>query len=98
MKIKYNYFFTNRFQAPTERGVDQFNRAIVEMIAEDMQPFSIVENRDFQKLVRLLDSRYTLPSLRTIGRTVIPNLYEITKSKVFGLVSNAKYVAITSDI
>jgi len=70
----------------------------VEMIAEDMQPFSIVENRGFQKLVRLLDSRYTLPSRRTIGRTLIPDIYETTRSKVFGLVSNAKHVAITSDV
>lgn len=68
------------------------------MIAEDVQPFSIIENRGFQKLVRFLDSRYTLPSRRTIGRTLIPNYCETTKSKVFGLVSNAKYVAITSDI
>lgn len=68
------------------------------MIAEDMQPFSIVENRGFQKLVRLLDSRYTLPSRRTIERTLIPNVYETTRAKVFGLISNAKHVAITSDI
>lgn len=104
--MKYTYiviqyiflFFSNRFAAPTEKGIDQFNKAIVEMIAEDMQPFSIVENCGFQKLIRFLDSRYTIPSRRTIERTLIPNKYESTRSKVFELVSKAKHVAITSDI
>lgn len=91
-------FFTNRFNVPTEYGVDQFNRTIIEMIAEDMQPFSIVENRGFQKLVKFLDSRYTLPSRRTIERTLIPNIYNDTKLKVFESVSKAKHVAITSDV
>jgi zinc finger BED domain-containing protein 1 (E3 SUMO-protein ligase ZBED1) len=68
------------------------------MIAEDMQPFFIIENRGFQKLVQLLDSRYTLPSRRTIERTLIPNIYETTRAKVFELVSIAKHVAITSDV
>jgi len=70
----------------------------VEMIAKDMQPFSIVKNRVFQKLVQLLDSRYTLPSRITIERTLIPNIYETTRAKVFELVSIARHVAITSDV
>lgn len=92
------FFFTNRFNAPTEKAVDQFNSAVVEIIAEDMQPFSIVENRGFKKIIRLLDSRYMLPSRRTIGRTLIPNIFESTKSKLFQLISTAKHVAITSDV
>lgn len=52
------------------------------MIAEDIQSLSIVENKGFKKLINLLDSRYTLPSRRTIGRTILPDLYESTRVMV----------------
>ncbi|XP_022180699.1 zinc finger BED domain-containing protein 1-like [Myzus persicae] len=63
----------NRFSLPPDSKVDQFNKAVVEMIAEDMQPLSIVENSGFRKLINLFDSRYKLPSHKLIGTTLIPN-------------------------
>lgn len=59
----------------TEKRIQQFNRAVEEMIVGNMQLYSIVENHSFQKLLKLLDSRNTLPTRRTIGRTLTPNLY-----------------------
>jgi len=46
-----------RFLAPTDQKVAEFYKAIVMMIAEDLQPVSIVENTGFRHLVKLLDSR-----------------------------------------
>lgn len=78
--------------------MEQFNKAVVEMIAEDMQPLSIVENKGFRKLINLLDSRYTLPSRKMIGIKLIPNLYESTRTIILSMLSSSKHVALTSDI
>lgn len=90
--------FVGRFSLPPESKVDQFYKAVVQMIAEDMQPLSIVENSGFQKLINLLDSRYKLPSRKLIGTTLIPNLYESTRHKIETILSQAKYVSLTSDV
>jgi hypothetical protein len=87
----------DRFSLPPESKVDQFNKAVVEMIAEDIQPLSIVENREFRKLINLLNSRYMLPSRKLIGTTLIPNLYESTRKMIETILSHTKYVSITSD-
>lgn len=46
-----------RFLAPSNQQVSEFYKAIVKMIAEDLQPVSFVENSGFRHLVKLLDSR-----------------------------------------
>ncbi|CAI6342938.1 unnamed protein product [Macrosiphum euphorbiae] len=88
----------NRFGAPSDQQVQYFTTAIVKMIAEDLQPVSIVENTGFRNLVQLLDSRYKIPNRRTLTRSIIPNLYEETRTKVHSLLAQSKYVSITTDI
>lgn len=46
-----------RFGAPSELQIKAFYEAIVRMIAEDLQPLSIVENEGFKNMINLLDSR-----------------------------------------
>ncbi|CAI6371372.1 unnamed protein product [Macrosiphum euphorbiae] len=89
---------SNRFGAPSDQQVQYFTTAIVKMIAEDLQPVSIVENTGFRNLVQLLDSRYNIPNRRTLTRSIIPNLYEETRTKVHSLLAQSKYVSITTDI
>lgn len=48
------------------------HQLIGEMIAIDTQPFSIVENDGFTKLVNTLEPRYSLPSRKYITDTVLP--------------------------
>lgn len=67
------------------------------MIVNDFHPFSVVENRGFWKLVEFLNPQYTLPSKKTIERKLIPELFESTKSLVYSLLTEAKYVSITTD-
>jgi len=40
--------------------------ALMEMIAKDIQPFSIVDDEGFWKFVKPLDPRFTLPSRTTL--------------------------------
>ena len=57
------------------------DEALVEMLATDMQPSTIVEDRGFKKLVNLLDSKYQLPSRRNLA-CKIPAKYDEIKQKV----------------
>ena len=68
------------------------------MLATDMQPASIVEDKGFQKFVAALDSRYELPSRRTIMQSLLPDKYEETKKMVMSNLAAASHVALTTDI
>ncbi|XP_025190395.1 zinc finger BED domain-containing protein 1-like, partial [Melanaphis sacchari] len=86
------------FLAPSDQKLTEFYKAIVKMIAEDLQPVSIVENSGFRHLVKLLDSRYQIPSRRAISRTIIPNMYDEVKNKIQVVLNDAKYISVTTDI
>ncbi|XP_015375592.1 PREDICTED: zinc finger BED domain-containing protein 1-like [Diuraphis noxia] len=80
---------SNRFGTPSESQVSAFHEAIVKMVAE---------NSGFRNMIQLLDSRYEIPSRRTLGRTIIPRIFSTVKNKVKTLLNQAKHVAITTDI
>lgn len=89
-----------RFGIPSEKQKTDFVRSIVEMITDDLQPLSFVENSGFQNVIRLLDSRYLelLPSRRTLTRSILPDLYSSTKNKLQDILNKSNYISITSDI
>lgn len=51
----FKYVF--RFETVSDHQINEFHEAIVRMIAEDLQPLSIVENSGFRRMIKLLDSR-----------------------------------------
>lgn len=53
--------------------------ALVDMIINDLQPASIVEDKGFVSLINVLDPRYALPSRRTISRSLLPRRYAAIK-------------------
>ena len=68
------------------------------MIARDMQPATIVEETGFQSLVRLLDSRYQLPSRRHIMRSLLPDMYTTRAREIKRELLQISHVALTSDL
>ena len=72
--------------------------ALVKMIALDLQPSSITEDRGFQHFVKILDSKYIPPSRRTIMRDLFPPLYEASTQKLARLLAECDYCAITTDL
>ncbi|KAL7881094.1 hypothetical protein SRHO_G00033480 [Serrasalmus rhombeus] len=72
-------------------------RDIGVFIAADMRPFSVVENQGFRRLLHTLEPKYTIPSRTHFTRTVIPNLYEESKSKIVQILKDAASIAITTD-
>ncbi|GFR84459.1 zinc finger BED domain-containing protein 4 [Elysia marginata] len=74
------------------------DQALLHMIVGDLQPFSVVEDKWFRNLLRILDSRYQLPSRRTVTRTLLPELYKQEKARVKGLLDTSDSVSLTTDI
>ena len=50
------------------------------MIATDLQPVSIVEDKGFRNLIHILDSQYEVQSRRTVMSN-LPETYENLKKK-----------------
>lgn len=48
---------------------------LAKMIAEDFQPFSIVEDRGFRSYTHALNPMYVLPSRKTLSKKIILQLY-----------------------
>ena len=71
---------------------------VAEMISIDLQPFSVVEDTGFIRLVAELDSRFVLPSRRYLTIVVVPEIHAKAKFKVTELLGSTKYISMTTDI
>ena len=71
---------------------------IAEMMALDCQPFSIVEDQVFVRLLNHLQPRYQLPSRKYFSSTMIPQLYDSCKKTLQKVMEAQSFIALTSDI
>ncbi|XP_063219365.1 zinc finger BED domain-containing protein 4-like [Bacillus rossius redtenbacheri] len=76
----------------------EFTTLIAEMICVDMQPYDIVNNDGFRRLMSKAVPRYNIPSRKHMADTVIPKMYEKVKNKVRERLSNLVNVAVTTDL
>jgi hypothetical protein len=75
----------------------RIHRIIGEMIALDDQPFNIVNNEGFKRLVAALEPRYTLPSDKYLRTTLIPEMHRSLSEKMSIVLASARYISFTSD-
>ena len=75
----------------------RLHRSVAEMIALDDQPFSVVQNEGFRRLMHLAEPRYTLPSDSYLRQTAIPNLHKHLREKVAEIMTDVKFVSFTTD-
>ncbi|KAG8237345.1 hypothetical protein J437_LFUL014551 [Ladona fulva] len=78
--------------------IKSLNASLVDMIAKDLMPLSGVDNDGFQKCIKELQLRYKLPSRRTLSCSLLPERYEILRERAQELISEAAYVALTTDL
>ena len=74
----------------------QIDIALAEIIATNFEPFSIVD-RDFRNYSNSLNPTYTMPSRKTLLKSLIPQLYESTQASVRERVQKATAVCLTAD-
>lgn len=68
------------------------------MIALDCQPFSIVEDIGFTRLMKLLKPNYDLPSRKYFTTKIIPDLHNKAMTKIQNCIKEASNMSFTTDI
>ncbi|XDB51086.1 hypothetical protein AB1E18_004640 [Capra hircus] len=63
---------------------------IAEMIALDLQPYSLVDNVGFNRLLAYLKPQYSLPPPAYFSRTAIPGMYEDVKHVIMAHLQEAE--------
>lgn len=72
-------------------------RAIGLFIAQDLWPYSIVENEGFRNMIHVLEPRYEIPSRPYFSNVVVPKIYQDIRAKVESDLKMATFVALTTD-
>ena len=68
------------------------------MMVTDLQPASIVEDKGFLDLLKVLDPKYTVPSRRTIMRDRLPIMYESKKQELYHKLQEVEFCCLTTDL
>ena len=68
------------------------------MIATDLQPLSIVEDKGFIKYTSLLDPRYQLPCRKTVSTKLLPANYQEASELLMTKLGDVSTIAVTTDI
>nr|XP_012224904.1 PREDICTED: zinc finger BED domain-containing protein 4-like [Linepithema humile] len=92
-----DYVKTQKWNINDKKSLN-LHKAIGEMIALDNQPFSIVTDIGFQKLMECAEPRYKIPFKTYFSETVIPDIYEKCRIKILKDIENISNCAFTSDI
>ncbi|KAL0150404.1 hypothetical protein M9458_054221, partial [Cirrhinus mrigala] len=72
---------------------------VMEFIALDDQPFSVVEDIGFRRLIHHIEPRYTLPSRRYFTETSLPEMYDRVAKHVHELMTtDISALSFTTDI
>lgn len=71
------------------RRAKAINQKIMECIALDNQPFSIVQDAGFTKLVEFLEPRFAMPNRKYFSDVCLPELYNVVYSHVEKLIADA---------
>lgn len=76
------------------------DQQVLKMIVKEYYPFSIVEDKEFVKLLKMLNpgTGYDLPSRKSLSTSLLSVLYNETYDKVmFDIAANGNFVSITTD-
>ena len=73
------------------------HRLVIEMIALDNQPFSVVEDPGFIRLVSVLEPRYVIPSRKYLVDKVLPTVHSDVTSWVKNEIETVSYFSFTTD-
>ena len=73
----------------------EITNTIARMLALDFQPFSMVEDEGFKRLLQVLDPHYHIPSRKHFSEVVIPKIYQ--EMKVKACIDPIPFLAFTTD-
>lgn len=68
---------------------NMIDEEFAKMIAQDFQPFFVVEDKGFKKYCRALNPSYVLPARKTLSQKIIPKVYDRQRESLQAEVSKA---------
>ncbi len=78
------------------KGITQ---TIVEFVALDDQPFSVVEDVGFRRLIEHIEPRYVMPSRRHFSEVCLPELFNVVATHVHEhIAADISAISFTTDI
>ncbi|XP_037958832.1 zinc finger BED domain-containing protein 4-like [Teleopsis dalmanni] len=76
----------------------KINNLILDVIVEDVHPFSIINDTGFRKLVLGLAPSYAFPSKTTFSTTFLMEKYNKAKESILDILQEAKTISLTTDM
>ncbi|CAL4249577.1 unnamed protein product [Meganyctiphanes norvegica] len=70
---------------------------IGEMIAMDNQPYSLVEDKGFQRLIYSLKPKYDFKSRSHFTRVIIPKIYASAVKSIKNMINEVSFMSLTTD-
>ena len=74
------------------------HRRIMEMIAVDSQPFSVIEDIGFIRLISTLEPRYTLPSRQYMTSKILPEIHQNVAKSIKHILITGQFYSFTTDV
>ena len=71
---------------------------IGEMIAVDIQPYSVISDIGFNRLIAKLCPNYSIPSKKYFTEKIIPDIFTKVKTKIQSSVDEISSISLTTDI
>ncbi|XP_030756558.1 zinc finger BED domain-containing protein 1-like [Sitophilus oryzae] len=75
----------------------ELDRSLALMVAQDLQPYNIVNDTGFRSFVTLLNPRYVIPSKYTIREKIMKEMYTEACKALKNILQSTQFVAITTD-
>lgn len=89
---------TQYFHKPLPpRKQREIDRQVITMITKEYHPFRIVEEKEFKKLLHMLNPNYKLPTRKTVSHSLIPTMYNETVETVRNRLARASAICLTMD-
>ncbi|KAF8795059.1 Zinc finger BED domain-containing protein 4 [Argiope bruennichi] len=93
---RLNADIKNYFTKPLSMAKNkQLDEQLLKMIVKEYQPFSLVEDGEFQKFVHMLCPNYKLPTRKTLSNTILQTCYVESIQKVKENVKLAPAICLT---
>ncbi|XP_063050592.1 E3 SUMO-protein ligase ZBED1-like [Engraulis encrasicolus] len=93
-QVPMTNFLHRPMNAVWQKNLDE---KLVKMIASDLQPFSIVEDKGFREFTKALNPSYTLPGRKALSQSLIPERFVKCQAMVKERVAEAPAVCLTTD-
>ena len=85
--------------APDSARAKQITNKVMEFIALDDQPFTVVESVGFRSLMKFMEPRYTVPSRRHFAEVCLPEIHNIVATHIHELLArDITAISFTTDI